>query len=60
MKYTDPEAMEVMVEVVENCGEFRKLGRGGRGRNRGVNRNDRPQLTKDQLDKELNSYIEKV
>ena len=52
--------MEVVAEVVENCGEFRRLGRGGRGRDRGVNRNDRPQLTKDQLDKELDSYIEKV
>ena len=52
--------MEVMVKVVENCGEFRRLVRGGRGRDRSGNRNDRPQLTKDHLDKELDSYIEKV
>ena len=42
-----------MVEEVENRGGFRRLGCGGRGRDRGGNINNRPQLTKDQLDKEL-------
>ena len=49
-----------MVEEVENSGGFKRLGRGGRGSNRGGNRNNRPQLIKDQLGKELDSYIEKV
>ena len=49
-----------MVEGVENRGGFKRLGCGGRGSDCGGNRNNRPQLIKDQLGKELDSYIEKV